>query len=47
MVEGIFNTVELLNTQLPHKIDGQGLCILHCAKATINIETLKVGNDSS
>ncbi len=30
MVAGLFNTVELLNIQLAHKIDVQGLCVIHC-----------------
>ncbi len=38
MVEGLFNTVGLLNSQLAHKIDGQGLCVILCKNM---IEILK------
>lgn len=32
MVEGLFDIVELLNHEpiINNKIDGQGLCVLHC-----------------
>ncbi len=45
MVEGLFDTVELLNAQLPHKIDGQGLCVIHCKPINHYILAENMDND--